>query len=54
MVEDTVNSFLKEHPDPGKNLTPGEYRGLIKLRKRVTNKELIVYQTDKSSKLAVA
>ena len=54
MVEDTVNNFLMEHPEPEKNLTPSEYRGLVKLKKRVANKELVVYQTDKSSKLAVA
>ena len=54
MAESVVTQFLKENPEAAQNLTPSELRGYRKLIKRVNNKEIVIYTTNKSSKLAVA
>ena len=53
MVNNIVEQYTEENPEAEHNLTPSEYRGYRKLLKRIANHEIIVYQTDKSGKLAV-
>ena len=52
MEEKEVLSYLQMQVD-NCNLTPSEKRGMEKLAKRIKAKEITVYPTDKSSKLAV-
>ena len=53
MVDSVVSKYVKSVPKVH-NLTPRERQGVKKLRKRVKNKEIVIYQTDKSGKLCVA
>ena len=53
MVEATVQQFNAKNPRTD-NLTPGEKRGLTKLRKRVKDGEIVIYESDKSGKLCCA
>ena len=54
-AEEITADYLKAVGDKEEsNMTPGEYRGWKKIRKRVEKKEVVVYQTDKSGLMAIA
>ena len=52
-VEEEVSEYTKEQSDTD-DLTAAERRGVAKLRKRILDGEIVVYETDKSGKLCVA
>ena len=53
-AEELTEEYLSGMETDAKNMTPGEYRGMKKIKKRVQNKEVVIYQTDKSGLMAVA
>lgn len=52
-AEDITSEYIVTQADM-KNMTPSEYRGYDKIKKRVKKKEVVVYQTDKSGLMAIA
>merc|ERR1711954_282286 len=53
LIEHNVLEYIASQPNL-ENLTKSERRGLKKLARRVKSGEIVVYTTDKSSKLAIA
>ena len=52
-LSEMVRKYKEGEPKPGINLTKEQKRGLKKLKKRIKDKEIVCFQTDKSGALSV-
>ena len=49
----TVNEYVKSNKTNQKNLTTDQKRGIRSLKERRDNREIVIYQTDKSARMAI-
>ena len=52
-LNEVMKKYKEGEPKSGSNLTKEQKRGLNKLRKRVKDKEIVCFQTDKSVSISV-